>query len=179
MHCRDASAALRGSCRRGFRQDDLPHQGAGLGDVGARSKHAGEEAEVASRIPTLLPMKSWRTSTMTRWVHVSTIHSFYWSIAKTFQADIKVWLQNDIRRRISELEEEFENYSSRVRQTTRDRNKTDQERYARSLQALAGVRRSTTAWVATTPRAYSATRTSFSSPTSCCKNARCSDGSWR
>lgn len=73
-------------------------------------------------------------------VHVSTIHSFYWSIAKTFQADIKVWLQNDIRRRISELEEEFENYSSRVRQTTRDRNKTDQERYARSLQALASVR---------------------------------------
>lgn len=73
-------------------------------------------------------------------VHVSTIHSFYWSIAKTFQADIKVWLQNDIRRRISELEEEFENYSSRVRQTTRDRNKADQERYARSLEAVAGVR---------------------------------------
>lgn len=73
-------------------------------------------------------------------VHVSTIHSFYWSIAKTFQADIKVWLQNDIRRRISELEEEFENYSSRVRQTTRDRNKADQERYARGLEAVAGVR---------------------------------------
>ncbi|HBN9510707.1 AAA family ATPase [Pseudomonas aeruginosa] len=73
-------------------------------------------------------------------VHVSTIHSFYWSIATTFQADIKVWLQNDIRRRISELEEEFENYSSRVRQTTRDRNKADQERYARSLEAVASVR---------------------------------------
>lgn len=73
-------------------------------------------------------------------VHVSTIHSFYWSIAKTFQADIKGWLQNDIRRRISELEKEFENYSSRVRQTTRDRNKDDQERYARSLEAVAGVK---------------------------------------
>lgn len=73
-------------------------------------------------------------------VHVSTIHSFYWSIAKTFQADIKVWLQNDIRRRISELEEEFKNYSSRVRQTTRDRNKADQERYARNLEAVAGVK---------------------------------------
>ena len=73
-------------------------------------------------------------------VHVSTIHSFYWSIAKTFQADIKVWLQNDIRRRISELEEEFENYGSRVRQTTRDRNKADQERYARSLGAVATVK---------------------------------------
>lgn len=73
-------------------------------------------------------------------VNVSTIHSFYWSIAKTFQGDIKVWLQNDIRRRISELEEEFENYSSRVRQTTRNRNKADQERYARSLEAVASVR---------------------------------------
>ncbi len=73
-------------------------------------------------------------------VHVSTIHSFYWSIAKTFQADIKVWLQNDISRRLSELEEEFENYGSRVRQTTRDRNKADQERYTRSLEAVANVR---------------------------------------
>ncbi len=73
-------------------------------------------------------------------VHVSTIHSFYWSIAKTFQVDIKVWLQIDIRRRISALEEEFENYGPRVRQTTRDRNKVDQERYARSLEAVANVK---------------------------------------
>ena len=73
-------------------------------------------------------------------VHVSTIHSFYWAIAKTFQADIKVWLKNYIRRRVSELEEEFENYGPRVRQPTRDRNKADQERYARSLEALGGVK---------------------------------------
>ena len=73
-------------------------------------------------------------------VHVSTIHSFYWAIAKTFQADIKVWLQTDIRRRISELEEEFNNYSSRVRQTTRERNKADQERNARFLGVLDGVK---------------------------------------
>lgn len=73
-------------------------------------------------------------------VHVSTIHSFYWAIAKTFQADIKVWLQNEIRRRISKLQEEFKNYGSRVRQTTRDTNTADQERYARSLAALNGVK---------------------------------------
>lgn len=73
-------------------------------------------------------------------VHVSTIHSFYWAIAKTFQADIKIWLKDDIRRRISELEEEFKNYGTRVRQTTRDRNTADQERYARNLEALDGVR---------------------------------------
>lgn len=73
-------------------------------------------------------------------VHVSTIHSFYWVIAKTFQTDIKVWLESDIRKRMSDLEEEFENYGSRVRQTTRDRNKADQERYARTLGALDGVK---------------------------------------
>ena len=73
-------------------------------------------------------------------VHVSTIHSFYWVIAKTFQRDIKIWLQNDIRRRISDLEAEFKNYGTRVRQTTRDRNKADQERYARNLEAVDGVK---------------------------------------
>lgn len=69
-------------------------------------------------------------------VHVSTIHSFYWAIAKTFQKDIKIWLQNDIRRRITELEEAFGNYGGRVRQTTRDRNHADQERFTRSVEAI-------------------------------------------
>ncbi|ARP85308.1 UvrD-helicase domain-containing protein [Bordetella genomosp. 9] len=73
-------------------------------------------------------------------VHVSTIHSFYWGITKTFQADIKIWLQNDIRRRISKLEKEFMNYGSRVQQNTRDRNKADQERHAKNLEALDHVR---------------------------------------
>ena len=73
-------------------------------------------------------------------VHVSTIHSFYWAMAKTFQADIKVWLKNDIRRRISNLDEEFKNYGPSVRQPTRDRNKADQERYARNLDALDGIK---------------------------------------
>lgn len=73
-------------------------------------------------------------------VHVSTIHSFYWAIAKTFQADIKIWLQHDIQGRISKLQEEFKNYSTRVRQTTRDKNKADQDRYARNLDALSSLK---------------------------------------
>lgn len=72
--------------------------------------------------------------------HVSTIHSFYWSIAKTFQADIKTWLQNDFQRRISDLAEEFKNYSQRVRQTTRDRNLADQEMYVQNIEALKHVK---------------------------------------
>jgi len=73
-------------------------------------------------------------------VHVSTIHSFYWAIAKTFQADIKTWLKNDIQQRVSELKEEFKNYGARVRQSTRDRNEADQARYGRNLEALEGVK---------------------------------------
>lgn len=73
-------------------------------------------------------------------VHVSTIHSFYWSITRTFQADIKIWLKDEIRRRVFQLEEEFKNYGQRVRQSTRDRNKADQERYARHLEALDGIK---------------------------------------
>jgi len=73
-------------------------------------------------------------------VHVSTIHSFYWSISKNFQVDIKVWLEGYLRQRILDLQTEFENYSSRVRPSTRDKNRLDQERHSRSLSALASVK---------------------------------------
>ena len=66
-------------------------------------------------------------------VHVSTIHSFYWTIASSFQADIKVWLRTDLQRRIDELVEKANNFGSRVRQNTRNNNKRDQERLAKHM----------------------------------------------
>ena len=39
-------------------------------------------------------------------VQVSTIHSFYWSIIKSFQADIKTWVITNIHERIGRLGEE-------------------------------------------------------------------------
>ncbi|ALM81834.1 UvrD-helicase domain-containing protein [Bordetella sp. N] len=72
-------------------------------------------------------------------VHVSTIHSFYWTIASSFQADIKVWLRMDLQRRIDELVEKARNFGQRVRQNTRDNNKRDQERLARHLEEIEKV----------------------------------------
>lgn len=72
-------------------------------------------------------------------VHVSTIHSFYWTIASSFQADIKAWLQSDLQRRIDELLVKAQTFGSRVRQNTRDNNKRDQERLAKHLEDLKKV----------------------------------------
>lgn len=67
-------------------------------------------------------------------VHVSTIHSFYWTIANSFQADIKAWLQQDLQRRLDDLVIKAQNFGPRVRQNTRENNKRDQERVAKHLE---------------------------------------------
>jgi DNA helicase II / ATP-dependent DNA helicase PcrA len=72
-------------------------------------------------------------------VHVSTIHSFYWTIVSGFQADIKVWLREELKRRIDDLVDKAKNFGPRVRQNTRDNNKRDQERLARHLDEIEGV----------------------------------------
>lgn len=72
-------------------------------------------------------------------VHVSTIHSFYWTIASGFQADIKAWLQKDLQSRIDDLVVKAQNFGPRVRQNTRDNNKRDQERLAKHLEDLKKV----------------------------------------
>lgn len=69
-------------------------------------------------------------------VHVSTIHSFYWTIASVFQSDIKSWLQQDLEKRIDDLVEKARNFGPRVRQTTRDNNQLDQERITKHLSAV-------------------------------------------
>lgn len=73
-------------------------------------------------------------------VHVSTIHSFYWAIVKTFQADIKLWVQQEINRKIEKLVETAAGFSARVRAATRENNTKDQERYRRHLDAVSSRR---------------------------------------
>lgn len=72
-------------------------------------------------------------------VHVSTIHSFYWTIVSSFQADIKVWLRMELQRRIDELVDKAKNFGPRVRQNTRDNNNRDQERLAKHLNEIENV----------------------------------------
>lgn len=73
-------------------------------------------------------------------VHVSTIHSFYWAIVKTFQADIKLWVQATIKHKLEKLINKADNFGPRVHAATRQTNKTDQDRYVNHLDALDKVR---------------------------------------
>jgi DNA helicase II / ATP-dependent DNA helicase PcrA len=73
-------------------------------------------------------------------VHVSTIHSFYWAIVKSFQADIKVWLQSTLKKKIEMLADKAINFGPRVKAETRETNKSDQDRYAKHLDALNKVK---------------------------------------
>lgn len=63
----------------------------------------------------------WNDVDNTILVHVSTIHSFLWTIIKPFQKDIKGWVLGNVLKKIKELEEKMAGYSSRVQQRTKDR----------------------------------------------------------
>lgn len=54
--------------------------------------------------------------------HVSTIHSFLWTVIEPFQSDIKALALRRTVEKIAELEAERAGFSSRVRQKTRDDN---------------------------------------------------------
>lgn len=66
-------------------------------------------------------------------VHVSTIHSFYWTIASTFQADIKAWVLKGLQEHLDGLLNKV--FGPRVQQKTKDKNKKDQIRYRKYLEA--------------------------------------------
>jgi DNA helicase II / ATP-dependent DNA helicase PcrA len=73
-------------------------------------------------------------------VHVSTIHSFLWSIARGFQQDIAAWVANRIDERIGELQHDAANFGPRVQQKTRDKNARDIVRYEQQRETVTRVR---------------------------------------
>ncbi|WP_345772213.1 UvrD-helicase domain-containing protein [Brucella intermedia] len=73
-------------------------------------------------------------------VHVSTIHSFLWSIARSFQQDIAAWVANRIDERIGELQHDAANFGPRVHQKTRDKNARDITRYEQQREVITQVR---------------------------------------
>jgi DNA helicase-2/ATP-dependent DNA helicase PcrA len=73
-------------------------------------------------------------------VHVSTIHSFLWSIARGFQQDIAAWVANRIEERIGELQQAAADFGPRVQQKTRDKNARDILRYQQQRDAITTVR---------------------------------------
>lgn len=62
-------------------------------------------------------------------VHVSTIHSFFWMIIRSFQNDIRDWVAQRIDEKLAELRAAAAGFGPRVHERTRERNKRDIERY--------------------------------------------------
>lgn len=70
----------------------------------------------------------WRDVGNDPLVHVSTIHSFMWLLAKPFQNDIRGWVSGRIEEKIESLEEKQATYGPRVQQRTKDKDARDLER---------------------------------------------------
>ncbi len=82
----------------------------------------------------------WRDVGSDPLVHVSTIHSFMWLLAKPFQNDIRVWVSGRIVEKIEALEEKQAAYGPRVQQRTKDKDTRDIERLHRQSGRIAAVK---------------------------------------
>lgn len=60
---------------------------------------------------------------------VSTIHSFLWALAKPFQKDIGAWVATRIDEQIDAIKAKQVNYKSGTRQTTKDNDAADLEKW--------------------------------------------------
>jgi len=82
----------------------------------------------------------WRDVGSDPLVHVSTIHSFMWLVAKPFQNDIRAWVSGSIAEKLASLEEKKATYGSRVQQRTKDKDTRDLERLRRQSERIAAVK---------------------------------------
>lgn len=73
-------------------------------------------------------------------VHVSTIHSFMWSLIRAFQADIQSWVAGRIEEKLQELRLAAANFGPKVQQRTRDKNQRDIDRYEQQSTRIGRVR---------------------------------------
>lgn len=72
-------------------------------------------------------------------VHVSTIHSFLWMLVRSFQTDIRSWVNRRIDEKLDELREQAANFGPRVQERTRVKNRRDIERYERERERIGSV----------------------------------------
>lgn len=70
--------------------------------------------------------------------HVSTIHSFLWTVIKPFQSNIRHWVSNRLRQKIDEEQEKIE--KPRTREATKVRAAENIERYTRQLAEICSVK---------------------------------------
>lgn len=82
----------------------------------------------------------WRDVGSDPLVHVSTIHSFMWLLARPFQNDIRIWVSGRIKEKIEALELKQAAYGARVQQRTKDKDTRDLERLRRQSGQIAAVK---------------------------------------
>jgi len=72
--------------------------------------------------------------------HVSTIHSFLWELIRPFQHDIKRLVLAKISAKQAQLNEESLSWTSRTRQTTKDKNAREIEKFNNISNDISSVR---------------------------------------
>lgn len=82
----------------------------------------------------------WRDVGSDPIVHVSTIHSFMWLIAKPFQNDIRVWVSRRITEKIESIQERQESYGPRVQQRTKDKDIRDLKRLRQQSERISTIK---------------------------------------
>lgn len=82
----------------------------------------------------------WRDVGSDPLVHVSTIHSFMWLLAKNFQKDIRIWVSERIAEKITDIEEKQASYGPRVQQRTKDKDIRDLGRLIKQSERISAVR---------------------------------------
>ncbi len=82
----------------------------------------------------------WRDVGSDSLVHVSTIHSFMWLLAKPFQNDIRVWVSSRIAEKVEALKEKQATYGPRVQQRTKVKDTRDLDRLCRQSERIASVK---------------------------------------
>ena len=72
--------------------------------------------------------------------HVSTIHSFLWSVVRPFQKDIAAWVRARAEDKLRALQDEQAGFGPRIQQPRRDKVASDIQKYDAQLRSLGSVR---------------------------------------
>lgn len=68
--------------------------------------------------------------------HVSTIHSFLWTLVRPFQSDIRAWAKRRLEEKLADLKDKELKFGPRTHAKTKIKNAEDQEKYREHLSVV-------------------------------------------
>lgn len=71
--------------------------------------------------------------------HVSTIHSFLWSVIKPFQSDLHAWVLQKLTQKITDSQDKIDN--PRTREATKEKERVNIEKYSNQIELMSEVKR--------------------------------------